>query len=111
MLARATLRVIRGNLAWAFGYNVVAIPLAALGYLNPLFAGVAMSASSLIVVTNSLRLRRFQSRARPAPQPGPARSPAAGTRPMTARARGPPLRTPAAGRAAWPSWPGPRRRR
>ncbi len=58
-LARATLRVIRANLAWAFSYNLVAIPLAALGYLNPLFAGIAMSASSLIVVANSLRLRRF----------------------------------------------------
>ncbi|MFY9889830.1 MAG: HAD-IC family P-type ATPase, partial [Streptosporangiaceae bacterium] len=69
LLARATLRVIRGNLAWAFGYNIVVIPLAALGYLNPLFAGIAMSASSLIVVTNSLRLRRFTppgtARARP----------------------------------------------
>jgi P-type Cu+ transporter len=63
-LARATRAVIRANLAWASGYNLVAIPLAALGYLNPLFAGVAMSASSLIVVGNSLRLRRF--RARPA---------------------------------------------
>jgi len=58
-LARATMTVIRTNLSWAFGYNVIAIPLAALGYLNPLFAGVAMSASSLIVVANSLRLRRF----------------------------------------------------
>jgi Cu+-exporting ATPase len=58
-LARAAMGIIRANLAWAFAYNVVAIPLAALGYLNPLFAGVAMSASSLIVVTNSLRLRRF----------------------------------------------------
>jgi len=58
-LARATMTVIRTNLGWAFGYNVIAIPLAALGYLNPLFAGVAMSASSLIVVANSLRLRRF----------------------------------------------------
>jgi len=58
-LARATMSVIHGNLAWAFGYNLVAIPLAALGYLNPLFAGIAMSASSLIVVTNSLRLRHF----------------------------------------------------
>ena len=65
LLARATLRIIRANLAWAFGYNLVVIPLAALGYLNPLFAGVAMSASSLIVVGNSLRLRRFRSR-RPA---------------------------------------------
>ena len=58
-LARATLAVIRANLAWASGYNLIAIPLAALGYLNPLFAGIAMSASSLIVVGNSLRLRRF----------------------------------------------------
>ena len=49
-LARATMSVIRANLAWAFGYNLIAIPLAALGYLNPLFAGIAMSASSLIVV-------------------------------------------------------------
>jgi len=60
-LARATMTVIRANLAWAFGYNVIAIPLAALGYLNPLFAGIAMSASSLIVVGNSLRLRRFKA--------------------------------------------------
>ena len=60
-LARAAMTVIRANLGWAFGYNVIAIPLAALGYLNPLFAGVAMSASSLIVVANSLRLRRFEA--------------------------------------------------
>lgn len=59
-LARATIAVSTVNLTWAFGYNVIAIPLAALGYLNPLFAGIAMSASSLIVVTNSLRLRRFR---------------------------------------------------
>jgi Cu+-exporting ATPase len=58
-LASATMSVIRANLGWAFCYNVVAIPLAGLGYLNPLFAGIAMSASSLIVVANSLRLRRF----------------------------------------------------
>jgi len=64
-LARATMAVIRANLAWASGYNLVAIPLAALGYLNPLFAGVAMSASSLIVVGNSLRLRRFRARGVP----------------------------------------------
>jgi P-type Cu+ transporter len=60
-LARAAMTVIRANLGWAFGYNVIAIPLAALGYLNPLFAGIAMSASSLIVVGNSLRLRRFRA--------------------------------------------------
>jgi len=61
-LARATGAVIRQNLAWAFGYNLLAIPAAALGYLNPLFAGIAMSASSLIVVGNSLRLRGFHAR-------------------------------------------------
>jgi Cu+-exporting ATPase len=61
-LARATMAVSRANLSWAFGYNVIAIPLAALGWLNPLLAGIAMSASSLIVVTNSLRLRRFRPR-------------------------------------------------
>ena len=54
LLARATLTVIRGNLCWAFGYNAIAIPAAALGYLNPLFAGIAMAASSLIVTSNSL---------------------------------------------------------
>lgn len=75
-LARATLRVIRANLVWASGYNVIAIPLAALGYLNPLFAGVAMSASSLIVVGNSLRLLRFHPTT-PGRQPGrPGRMPA-----------------------------------
>ncbi|GHE74542.1 heavy metal translocating P-type ATPase [Streptomyces griseoaurantiacus] len=76
LLARRTLGTIRANLVWAFGYNVVTVPLAMVGLLDPMFAAAAMSASSVLVVANSLRLRTWQ--------PSPARG---RSRPGTRRAK------------------------
>jgi cation-transporting P-type ATPase A/B/Cu+-exporting ATPase len=77
-LARATHRTIRGNLAWAFGYNAAMVPLAALGLLNPLIASAAMTLSSAFVMWNSLRLQRYPIQATPGRRPRRTRTAARG---------------------------------
>ncbi|ARX87087.1 carbonate dehydratase [Streptomyces alboflavus] len=89
-LARRTLATIRANLVWAFGYNALAVPLAAVGRLGPMTAALAMSASSLLVVANSLRLRTWEPVPRSAAREAAGREQAG--RERTGRERGGPRR-------------------
>ncbi|HEX7972258.1 MAG TPA: hypothetical protein VF501_08595 [Thiobacillus sp.] len=76
-LARKTQHIIRQNLGWALAYNLIAIPAAALGHVTPWIAGIGMSASSLLVVLNALRLTEFRHSAAPVPPEFPRPKPAA----------------------------------